>query len=91
MGRNDKADVDVIVSGSGAVQIGNTDIGTPEWSPPEGEPERPTLPGCEHEPNLPRTERRAVGYGWHRHRRALTQVAAAWGLFAVLLIARGAA
>lgn len=38
------------------VQTGNTDIPTPEWAPPTGEPERPTLPGCEHMPNLPALE-----------------------------------
>ena len=38
------------------VQIGNSDIPTPEWNPPQGEPERPTLPGHEHTPNLPHLE-----------------------------------
>ena len=46
------------------VITGNADLGTPEWSPPQGEPERAPLPGEEHLIDNPKawpwlTERRA--------------------------------
>lgn len=37
------------------VLTGNEGIDIGVWTPP-GEPERPTLPGCEHQPNLPKLE-----------------------------------
>ncbi|HVI60102.1 MAG TPA: hypothetical protein VM619_14685 [Luteimonas sp.] len=33
----------------GHIQIGNQDIATPAWQPPARDPERPVLPGHEHQ------------------------------------------
>ena len=55
---------------STGVQTGNADIAdSSQWQPPTGEPERPTLPGCEHEPNLPKV------WPWLTESRAFALVA----------------
>lgn len=52
------------------VLTGNADLaGSSQWQPPQGEPERPPLPGCEHQANLPKafpwlTERRMFCISW---------------------------
>jgi hypothetical protein len=60
------------------VLTGNTDIPTPEWNPPQGAPERPVLPGCEHQSNLPTLEgiEREIVNKWRRDMRGAAMRAA---------------